>query len=345
MAMPMPKFSISLPVYNSAKHLESCLESIYSQDYPREMIECLVVDGGSTDNTLEIARKYGAKIFNNPRRLGEYGMKIAVEHATGDLLILFAADNALVGKDWLKKVAAIFNKDSKISCVWGKMIAAKNDPPIMHYYELIQSEPLAQFLNRNLSGYLSKSFQRDISGLKYKVFNVDPRKPLCWGANGIVYSLDKVRDLFLGEKYIGDNEIFQYMIERGDNRVAYSSEINIYHHTVDSVWHWVKKWKRNYTQIFLKTRHERRIDWFYYGNFRLKMVLWMIYSMFPIFTGFHSIYLILLDRNIYWLYHPLMCFLQTLTYLYWTFVLPQGRKALVEHLLGKIKISENVQIK
>lgn len=331
MRKDLPKFSVSLPVFNSGKYLGRCLKSIYEQDYPQDLIEVLVVDAGSSDNTLEIAGKFGARIFSNPKRLGEYGMQIAVGEATGDLLILFAADNGLCGESWLKKAAALFLKHPDLACLWGKMIASSDDPAIMGYYELIQSEPLAQFLNRNLRGYLKTAKEERLDGLKYRIFDVDPEKPLCWGANGIVYRLSGVRHLFLGESYIGDNEIFQYMVEEGRRRVAYSSDLNIYHHTVTSVWHWVKKWKRNYTQIFLKTRHERRIDWFYQGNFKLKMSLWLIYSLVPVFSLIHSLYLMIRDRDWHWIYHPLMCFLQTITYIYWTLVLPEGRKALVEH--------------
>lgn len=335
MSVASPKFSISLPVFNSAGYLEECLKTIYGQDYPEELIEVLTVDGGSTDGTLDIARKYNARIFDNPRKLGEYGMQIAARNATGDLLIMFAADNGLAGNDWLKKVAAIFTKHPDLSCLWGKMIASASDPPIMNYYELIQSEPLARFLNRNLGFYLKKVKTEQLDTLKYKIFKADPKRPLCWGANGIIYRLSNVRDLFSGDKYIGDNEVFQYMLEEGHNLIAYSSDLKIYHHTVNSVWQWVKKWKRNYTQIFLKTRRQRRIDWFYYGHFKLKMFFWLIYSLIPIFSIAHSLYLMVRQRNIYWLYHPLMCFLQTSTYIYWTLVLPEGRKALIDHIFSK----------
>ncbi|RJP28964.1 MAG: glycosyltransferase [Candidatus Omnitrophota bacterium] len=326
------KFSISLPVYNSAKYLKRCLDSIYSQDYPAELIEVIAVDGGSTDNSISILKEYPVKILDNPLRLGEYGMKIAVENASGDLLVLFAADNGLPGTDWFKKVASVFIENQSLSCVWGKMIASEDDPAIMRYYELIQSEPLAYFLNKNLDGYLKGAEIVNSAGLNYSIFKVSPLRPLCWGANGIIYKLSDVRHLFMGDKYIGDNEIFQYMVESGSNMVAYSKNLNIYHHTVGSVKQWVGKWKRNYTQIFLKTRNERRIDWFYCGNFRLKMLAWIFYSLVPVFSGVHAAYMSIRDKNIYWAYHPLMCFLQTCTYLFWTIVLREGRKSLIEHL-------------
>jgi glycosyltransferase involved in cell wall biosynthesis len=329
------KFTFSVPTLNSARHLERCLETIVSQDYPRDLVEIIIADAGSTDETLAIAKKYTHLIFENKLKLGEFGTQLAASKATGDLFVVFAADNGLAGRDWLKKVSALFVKYPELSCVWGRMVASKDDPRIMHYYELIQSEPLAQFLNRNLQFYLKRSVPEEICGIKYKMFDVDPKRPLCWGANGLVYRLERVRDLYLKEGYTGDNELFQYMVEKGANRVAYSADLNIYHHTVSSVREWAGKWKRNYTQIFLKTRCQRRIDWFYYGHFKLKMFFWVIYSLIPIFSILHSLYLVLRDRNIYWMYHPLMCFLQTATYLFWTFALPQGRRSLVEHLFKK----------
>jgi glycosyltransferase involved in cell wall biosynthesis len=328
----LPKFTISIPTFNSEKFLPACLESIAAQDYPKELVEVIVSDGGSKDNSVSIAKEYGALVYENKRKLGEEGTKIAARFASGELFVVFAADNGLVGKDWLRRVAMLFIKHKELSCVWGRMIAGPQDPPIMRYYELIQSEPLAHFLNQNLKFYLRKSEKQDPNSLSYNLFSVDPRKPLCWGANGIVYRLAMARDIFLNEHYIGDNELFQYMVEAGHNKVAYSSELNIYHHTIISVWHWVRKWKRNYTEIFLKTRHERRIDWFYFGNFRVKMVFWLFYSLLLVFSGLHAIYLAMRERSVYWLYHPLLCFLQSVTYIFWTLVLPEGRRSLIEQI-------------
>ncbi len=120
-------------------------------------MEILVADGGSTDETVDIAKWYGARVFNNPRRFADYGAKINVAEATGDLLVIFAADNELEGSDWLTRVAHQFMKGADISAVWGKLIAADHDPPINKYYELIQSDPFHYFLNKTLSFYLAQA--------------------------------------------------------------------------------------------------------------------------------------------------------------------------------------------
>ena len=55
-----PKISVVIPCYNSVRFIEETLRSILDQDYPAK--EIIVVDGGSSDSTLDILRKYGDKI-------------------------------------------------------------------------------------------------------------------------------------------------------------------------------------------------------------------------------------------------------------------------------------------
>ena len=52
--------SIVIPVYNSEKYLEECLDSILNQTY--ENIEIIAIDAGSEDSSLDILKKYSDKI-------------------------------------------------------------------------------------------------------------------------------------------------------------------------------------------------------------------------------------------------------------------------------------------
>ena len=87
-----PFFSIVIPTYNSERTLEYTLKSIRSQKYDQNDLEILVIDGGSTDLTLDIARKYGAKILNNPKRLPEYAKAKGAEEASGKYLMRMDSD-------------------------------------------------------------------------------------------------------------------------------------------------------------------------------------------------------------------------------------------------------------
>lgn len=89
----MRKLSLCMIVKNEEKHLERCLNSCAK--YVQEMI---IVDTGSTDRTIEIAEKFGAKIFhyewdNNFSNARNYSIK----KSTGDFNLILDADEVIVG--------------------------------------------------------------------------------------------------------------------------------------------------------------------------------------------------------------------------------------------------------
>lgn len=57
-----PKVSIIVPVYNSEKYLKKCIQSIVSQEY--DNYEIIVVNDGSTDNSLKILKSFSEKYDN-----------------------------------------------------------------------------------------------------------------------------------------------------------------------------------------------------------------------------------------------------------------------------------------
>jgi glycosyltransferase involved in cell wall biosynthesis len=90
--MEKPKVSIIIPTYNSGKTLLGCLESIYSQSYP--FFEVIIVDNYSTDDTVEIAEQFGAKIIqakSNPAM----ARNIGIRNSTGKYLLFLDSDQVV----------------------------------------------------------------------------------------------------------------------------------------------------------------------------------------------------------------------------------------------------------
>ena len=311
------KIDFIIPTYNAEKHLSLCLKSIVRQHFPRRKIGIIVVDGGSADKTIEIAKSFGAEIYPNTKRLAEYGVQRGMAEADGELVVVFAADNELVSDDWIQRVVDIFERDHAISAVWGKLVSGGNDPTLNKYLELIQSDPLNWFLNKNLDRYKTKA---QVYREKCFIFKVDPAKPLVWGANGLVYRMEKIKAIWAQEGYLGDNDAFQYMIEQGDNKVAYFDIPFVYHHHVSKLGDWVVKWERNFTRHLLDKQETRNMNWIFTSNFKLKLFFWIIYSLVPVFSLLDSMRNMIRDHNIYWLYHAPACFLQTSTYIKATFL-------------------------
>jgi len=85
-----PKVTVITPIYNNAKMIGDCLESLLPQDYPD--YEVIVVDDGSTDNTPDEVRKYPVKLITNPHLGISAARNAAIKAATGDIIITMDSD-------------------------------------------------------------------------------------------------------------------------------------------------------------------------------------------------------------------------------------------------------------
>ena len=86
--------SVICPIYNEEKYIGKCIDSILRQDYPKEDMEVLLVDGMSTDKTREIVLSYCAdypfiRLLDNPRKIVPYAMNIGIQAAKGDIVIRY----------------------------------------------------------------------------------------------------------------------------------------------------------------------------------------------------------------------------------------------------------------
>lgn len=85
------KFSVIIPAYNAAKHITRCLDSVYSQTF--KDFECIVVADSCTDDTAEIARCYGARVFEVNVRNDGLSRNVGLDNCKGDWVLFIDSDD------------------------------------------------------------------------------------------------------------------------------------------------------------------------------------------------------------------------------------------------------------
>ena len=91
-----------MPTLNAEAILENCLASIARQTYPRERYEIILADAHSTDRTREIGKRFGAIILDDNGKNMEEGKRLALQHATGELIVFVDADNEITHADYIE---------------------------------------------------------------------------------------------------------------------------------------------------------------------------------------------------------------------------------------------------
>lgn len=107
--------SVVVPARNSATTIKDCLESIKASTYRN--FELIVVDGKSTDATVEIAKSLGVKVLTGSGRGRQADHNIGINQARGEIIALTDAD-CIVDRQWLEKIVGCF-KDAQVGAAGG----------------------------------------------------------------------------------------------------------------------------------------------------------------------------------------------------------------------------------
>jgi len=117
-----PLVSIVIPCYNEEKYISACLQSIVGQSYLADLIEVIVVDGNSNDNSVAIVQKYFGKLhqlaqLKNPQKITPISLNIGVKSASGEIIVILGA-HSFIHNDFVKN-AVLALEDTDAVCVGG----------------------------------------------------------------------------------------------------------------------------------------------------------------------------------------------------------------------------------
>ena len=162
--MSFPKLTIVTPVLNQAGFLEKTILSVVSQGYPN--LEYIIVDGGSTDGTISIIKKYDKYIthwISEPDEGMYFALQKGFELSTGELMGWINSDDIL-HKRALFSIAEIFDVDQTINWITGiPTIIDRTD-------RIIASEYLQQWSKLKFLQPLSTTIQQESTFWKRKLW-------------------------------------------------------------------------------------------------------------------------------------------------------------------------------
>ncbi|MFB0501503.1 MAG: glycosyltransferase family 2 protein [Candidatus Bathyarchaeia archaeon] len=253
-----PSVSIGIPTLNSERYLHSCLRSIFAQKYPGK-IEVVVVDGGSTDRTLQIARRFPVKLIETAIRNPELAKLTAFRKSTGEVFFYLDDDNELISPYWLRDMIYPLIDGRTIVGSFTHHLATKQDPAITRYlsYDKLQRDPLL----KHFSVGIEETFVAQRTG--YILCNFIPSRIPPVGL--VLYRREDVISLLetelLEERRIFDIDLPMAFAINGRTRFAYVP-VGVRHVHADNMHTLIRKRIRNVKSIFLPTFSKRKFVWF-----------------------------------------------------------------------------------
>ena len=313
--------SILIPTLNASSVLENCLESIKKQNYPTEKIEIIVADGGSTDGTVEMAKKYGAVVVENKLKTGEAGKAAALRAAGGEFVALIDSDNILPDGEWLNQMIEPLLKHAEAvgSEPW-KYIWRKEDGFIDRHCALIgMNDPFVMFLgNYDRVNLLTGKWtevehdEEDMGG--YLLLGLDKRGVPTIGANGTVFRTGFLKGRVKGD-YLFDIDIIASEIkEKGSVKFIKVKNGIIHTFCGSDIGKFARKQRRRVKDYLfhLNKKGGREFGW---GEMDLGgkksggMVRFVLYTLLVVPVVGQAIVGFLKKADFAWFFHPVACWI------------------------------------
>jgi len=316
----LPTVTIIIITWNVERTIEGVLKTIEMQDYPKNLVDILVVDGNSNDKTLEILsqkrtlplRVVQSEYPKDPEACRGVGLR----HAKGEIICFIDADNYLPNKGWLRKMIKPFINHAEI--VGTETIRfgyRRSDNYLNRYFALIGSaDPVGLYLGKaDKLSYISDKWsiygnviykERD-----YFLVTFSTHQFPTLGSNGFCAR----RKLLLKAKSDPRN-YFHIDVPLDLAMLGYSTygvvRETILHDTATTLWSFITK-RANYMKLHYQSRAaDRRYRVFDPSRTEdlVRIILFIFFSLTFVQPLYVSLKGYMKKPDPAWFIHPIFCF-------------------------------------
>lgn len=323
-----PKVTFIIMTFNGGSLFERCLKSIRNQRYPKNKIEIVVVDDKSSDSSVAIAKKYGARVFVSGKHDMYLSWGIALHKVTGDFVYMIDQDILLKSKNFINLMIKPLMDDMLIAASFTRMYPRKDMSWISRYisYHPFQCDPLFEYLTPKLDPLIIKK-KRDYFLCRFIIGKIPAESRMMYRIAFLKNTPNwKMKRIF-------DHDLLIKTIKSGYDRIAYVPKAGLYHYHANNLIHLLTKRVRNITNHYLPYQNTLEYKWIDISDKRqiFRLGLWIIYANLIIPSVIKGMYRSIKHRDFALLMEPLVV-VATTDVILWTFLKNEKGREIIKNL-------------
>jgi glycosyltransferase involved in cell wall biosynthesis len=306
--MKQPVLSIVVPTYNAENQLERFFLSLKRQIFPKNSLEILMIDGGSTDKSLRIAKKYHVRVIHNPMKLAEPGVVLGCTKAKGEMVMVLATDNIYKERNALQTIVDVFD-DKNVIAAFPKHDTAPDDSVYSRYFNTF-TDPFSHFVYGKAAN--ARTFKDIYHTIRHTpIFDIYDytsfsELPVIALAQGFT-----IRRSYLTNRHETNDDILAiYELIMQKKQIAYVHSVSLYHYTADNFKVFVKKQSRAVENAIVRKNSgiSKRSNYLTMGQ-KIKQYFYFPYALSIILPFIRSLYEWINTGETMWFWHPYMVFI------------------------------------
>ena len=203
--------SVIIPVYNGAKELDRLLPALRRSEAVNEIV---IIDAGSTDDSVKVAENYGVEIIKAEKRSFDHGKNrtLGGKKARGDILVYMTQDALPVNEDSIAKLVKPLLKEKEVGAAYGRQLPHHGATPFAAHLRAFNYPPESSV--KSLKDRETLGIKALFISNTFAAYKKEALEKIGWFKEGIIMA----EDVYAGAK----------LLMSGYN-VAYAADALVYH--------------------------------------------------------------------------------------------------------------------